>query len=217
MFNFNSEVFLIFYPHGAGGRFLQSVMCLDTSVMSVALHNSGPLGNRNLFDRLKVYLANNKDAHLDNSGHLPKYDPAEMRRSDRYVFCNHQHEWQSGIEFFKQCSNLKIIIITMSSDTSVQKLDARRKYIGKDIENDFIRNTYRVKDGEVDFLAKFTPRIEREFDTPVTFVMEVSDYWDPEIAIPMLNNFFIEQNIDPKNWEELYHIWLSTSINPDKK
>lgn len=217
MFNHDAEVFVIYYPHGCGGRFLQNTLCLDPGIMSVAIESSGPLGNKNLFDRLKDYLSTSVNAHIDNTGHLPRYIPEKMRWANRYVFCVHQAEFASATKFLNTCKNLKIIIITMSSTESLQLVDDRRKFLGKDIPDEKARATYCIQKGEQKFLDWFIENIQRELETTVDLVIDVADYWNPDIAIPTLNKYFAERNINCNNWEELYHIWLNNSIDVCKK
>ena len=205
MFNPDAEVFVIFYPHGSGGRFLYSVMCLDPSIIS-------PAGESATFDEVKEYLSGNENAHANNTDHLNSYIPTSMPYADRYVFCVHQSTYESSSKFLKICKNLKIIIITINSFAGLHLLDDRRKFLGRNIPNEVARATYRVAHDEMASLAQFIPFIEKQTGTVPGLTVDVKDYWNPDIAVSLLNKYFTEHNINCKNWEDLYHIWLANSI-----
>ena len=205
MFNPDAEVFVIFYPHGTGGRFLYSVMCLDPSIVS-------PAGESATIDEVKEYLSNNENAHANNSHHLNEYVSARMPYADRYVFCIHQNEYGPAVPFLQRCKNLKIIIITIDSFAGMYLLDKRRSFLGRNFLDETARSTYRVKPGEIELLAQFIPLIEKQTNSGPGLIIDIKDYWNPDIAVSLLNKYFSEHNINCKNWEELYHIWLANSI-----
>ncbi len=205
MFNPDAEVFVIFYPHGTGGRFLYSVMCLDPSIVS-------PAGKNATFDQVKEYLSSNENAHANNSHHLSEYGFASMPYADRYIFCIHQAEYGPAVSFLKRCKNLKIIIITIDSFAGIYLLDKRRSFLGRNVPDEIARSTYCVKPGEIEWLAQFELLIEPVTDSAAGLIIDIKDYWNPDIAIPLLNKYFTKHNINCKNWEELYHIWLDNSI-----
>lgn len=212
MFNPAAEVFVIFYPHGAGGRFLQSIMALDPSIKSVYLDSHKELHRKQTFTELKEYLSQNNDSHV-TFGHLREYDTDQMPWANRYVFCVHQIEYGSAIEFLKLCGNLKIINITIESPMSNNLIDARRKYLGRNIPDESIRSSYRIHYGEVAELREFPKFLKDNLYADPVVTLDVAQYWNPEIAVLILNNFFTEHGIDCKNWEELYHLWLTNSIS----
>ena len=206
MFNPNAEVFVIFYPHGAGGRFLYSVMCLDTSIVS-------PAGASATFDELKEYLGNNENAHANNSEHLTKYIPKQMQYADRYVFCVHQREYGPSVKFLQSCKNLKIIIITIeNSIPGFHMIDERRKFLGRKISDKVAKATYCIKPEEIEWLEHFAELISTLTTVTPELIVDIKDYWNPNIAIPLFNKYFADHNINCDNWEELYHVWLANSI-----
>jgi hypothetical protein len=205
MFNPDAEVFVIFYPHGSGGRFLYSVMCLDPSIVS-------PAGENATFDEVKEYLSSNENAHANNSHHLNEYVSARMPHADRYDFCIHQNEYGPAVPLLQRCKNLKIIIITIDSFAGMYLLDKRRSFLGRNIRDEIAKLTYCVKPGEIERLAKFGSLIEKQTNTVPGLIVDIKDYWNPDIAVSLLNKYFSEHNINCKNWEELYHIWLANSI-----
>jgi hypothetical protein len=140
-----------------------------------------------------------------------------MEYADRYVFCVHQGEFAAATNFLSTCKNLKIIIITIASDDSVQLVDTRRKILGKDVPDPVARATYCIREGEVEFLDWFIGNIQKELDCTVDLVIDVNDYWNPAVGIPVLNKYFADRNINASNWEELYHVWLTNSIDVCKK
>jgi len=206
MFNPDAEVFVIFYPHGTGGRFLYSVMCLDPSIVS-------PAGESATFDQVKKYLSSNENAHANNSYHLKEYVSACMPHADRYVFCIHQDTYRSAVPFLQRCTNLKIIIITIDSIAGMYLTDKRRSFLGRNIRDEIAKLTYCVKPGEIERLAKFGSLIGKQTNSVPGLIIDVKDYWNCNIAISVLNKYFSEHNIKCNNWEELYHIWLANSIN----
>lgn len=210
MFNFDAETFVIFYPNSAGGRFLELALALDKTIHSVA-HSKTALDKDYLFNFSKRYLAENINAHIGDSGHLPKYIPEEMEWSDRYVFCVHQAELPAGLEFFRKCKNLKPILIDIDTHDSEEQLRHRRAIFSRTAHHS-MRAGYTLYAPELKFLHNFNNAIKLKLGVWPCARIEMSDYWNPNIAIPALEKIFQEQNINNPGWQELYQIWHSTSI-----
>lgn len=210
MFNFNAETFVIFYPNSAGGRFLELSLALDPSIISIA-HSQTGIDKNYLFPSSKKYLAENINAHIGDSGHLPEYLPEKMAWGDRYVFCVHPSELPPGLEFFRKCKRLKPIVIDITTPASEEQLRQRRAIFGQSAHHDF-RAGYTLYAPELKFLYNFNNAIKLKLGVWPCARIELSDYWNPDTAIPALEKIFQDQNINNPGWQELYQIWHSTSI-----
>lgn len=210
MFNFDAETFVIFYPNSAGGRFLELAIVLDKTIHSVAYNKTG-LNKDYLFNFSKRYLAENINAHIGDSGHLPNYIPEDMEWNDRYVFCVHQFELAPGLAFFRKCKNLKPILIDITTQDSEDQLRQRRAIFAQTADP-LHRPGYSLYEPELKFLHNFNNAIKLKLGVWPCARIELADYWNPDTAIPALEKIFQDQNINNPRWQELYQIWHSTSI-----
>lgn len=210
MFNFNAETFVIFYPNSAGGRFLEMALALDPTINSVAYNKTG-IKQHNLFTSAKQYLAENINAHVGDSGHLHQYIAEDMAWSNRYVFSVHPTELPPGLEFFRKCKTLKPILIDITTPASEEQLRQRRAIFSRTAHHS-MRAGYTLYAPELKFLHNFNNAIKLKLGVWPCARIEMSDYWNPDIAIPALEKIFQEQNINNPGWQELYQIWHSTSI-----
>lgn len=214
MFNFNAETFVIVYPFAAGGRFLQMAMSLDSSVVPIHTHTLSQPSADQLFKEYKQHLEKApSDAHYNHSAHLPQYLPSELVHAERYVLCLHQVEIEPALEFLRKCQNLKAFIIETSTEESFSQLRNRRWYFAQKVTLP-MQDSYKLHPGELLKIQSVNQTFKlRTGHWPVGSI-ELADYWSPANAILLLNNLFRTHNIDPKNWEELYHIWINNVIRP---
>jgi len=212
MFNFNAETFVILYPYAAGGRFLQMAMSLDPSVTAVHTDSFRQPPYEQLLEEYKLSLTlGHNNAHYNNSGHLPEYNAENIDCGDRYVFCIHQSELAPAIQFFRKCQNLKIFIINTSTKESLQQLAQRRWFFAQRAPVSY-RDSYKLEKSELDIIRSVNETLKFRIGAWPIGSIELADYWDPEQAIPALNQFFIKHNLAPRHWEELYHIWHANAI-----
>lgn len=187
MFNFNADVYLIVYPHGAGGRFLQ--LCIDDD-------GAG-------FDIFKEYLESHQEAHIGQE-HL--YVSDEMIyifiEQDRYAFGLHPDQVPGGSsKFGRQCTNLKVISINVTTEHSQELLKQRRARLGSPAlcaNETSLKTDHHLK-------CRFW------FGKEPVLQLELEDYWEPEKAIPILSEFFKKHNLNTR-WQELYQVWYDNSI-----
>ena len=108
--NYNAEVILIIYPHGAGGRFLE--LLLGSPTVSV--------------DEFKQLIRKQKRLAWMDQPQGSFLWQSEFR--DQYVIAVHD-DIPSEDNLLK-FSNLKIIAVVATTDKSVELLGRRRKYLG---------------------------------------------------------------------------------------
>lgn len=212
MFNFNAETFVILYPYAAGGRFLQMAMSLDPTVTAVHTDMFRQVPHEYLFEEYKRCLTTgHNNAHYNGSGHLPAYNPENINHAERYVFCIHQVELAPARDFLRQCQNLKIFIINTSTDESFQQLKTRRWFFAQRVILE-MQDGYKLHKLELQTIKSVNETLKFRLGTWPIGSIELEDYWNPETAIPLLNKFFTEHNLNPNQWEELYHIWHNNAI-----
>lgn len=185
MFNANAEIFVVLYSFGAGGRFIQ--LCLE---------------NKN-YDEYARYLSQNINAHA-NSGHyrFTHEFSDTMPYLPRYVFGLHpDHVKGLNSQFLRQCKNLNLVSINVTTEKSQMLLEQRRIRLGEPPLCSY-ETSSRTTHGPV---CKF------QFGRHPILQLELEDYWDPKKAIPILDSVFTRYNINPK-WKELYQIWHANAI-----
>lgn len=201
MFNYNAEVFVIVYPVAAGGKFLQMVMHLDPA-MPVLVH--GQL--KPTHDQIINYLQTNRDAHVAENQQSPAYIES-LPAASKYVFQFHPETlgWEDVDSIMRKCTKLRPIFITCGREASRRLVNHRRL----DKQNlHFISSTERAFNNFLPHIGKLC------WSADPALVIEVEDYWNPDTAKPMLNDFFNKYNIITPGWEELYDVWHASSIAP---
>jgi hypothetical protein len=212
MFNFGAETFVILYPYAAGGRFLQMAMSLDPTVTAVHTDLFRQPSREHLFEEYKRGLTSgHNNAHFNGSGHLPDYIPENINHAERYVFCIHQAELQPATALLHRCQNLKIFIINISTNESVQQLKTRRWFFAQRIILP-LRDSYKLHAKELHTINSVNETLKFRIGAFPIGSIELEDYWNPEKAILLLNQFFAEHNLNCNRWEELYAIWHANAI-----
>jgi len=213
MFNFNAETFVILYPYAAGGRFLQMAMSLDPAITVVHTDMSEHAPYDQLFDGYRHYLktSSQHNAHYKNTGHLEEYNPEFIQHADRYAFCLHQVELEPALMFLRRCRDLKIFIINTSTDNSLRQLKTRRWFFAQRVLAE-LQDSYKLHTLELQKIKSVNETLKFRVGAWPVGSIELEDYWNPKIAIPLLNKFFAEHNINCNRWEELYHVWHANAI-----
>lgn len=212
MFNFNAETFVILYPYAAGGRFLQMAMSLDPTITAAHTDLFRQPPYEALFEEYKRSLTTgHNNAHYNGSGHLPEYIPEKIDYAERYAFCVHQAELQPAMMFLRQCRNLKIFIINTSTEESFRQLGQRRWFFAQRAPVAY-RDSYKLEKSELVNIKSVNETLKLRIGAWPVGAIELEEYWNTEQAIPKLNAFFAEHNLNCRQWEELYHVWHANAI-----
>lgn len=204
MYNFDADCFLILYPPAAGGNFLAMLLSLDKDAAGL----DGTPQKENLLDYYTEILKTNKyNAHLPFNGPLamrymmPTCQNFESLTIDakKYIFAFHPFSVDDAmIEFFKKCKNLKTITISTSTKTSKNILQRRDLKLWRRSRMPSVTSNYH--------------HIIDIGDAEPTFTIELEDFWNPAVAVPILNKFFSTHNFKIENWESLYMFWYEKMI-----
>lgn len=200
MFNFDAEVYLILYLHGAGGNFLAMLLSTDPDMCGV----DGKPQQPNLIERYKQALkSNTHNAHF-GANDVDLSDPnfvATAPHCKKYVFAYHpDYAYGVGRTFFQQCKNLKIIAINNSNDFSDAFVNKRR--------DSFIPPVVPIGIHEKTLIQCMASSCRDLFGTPVQLVLEVEHYWTPKFFVPRFEDYIaINQLKVHSAWKVLYHIW----------
>ena len=200
MFNYDAEVFVILYPFAAGGKFLQMIIKRDPGVCPVT---NAP---KPTDEQIKNYLQNNHNAHVVENESTPE-SIESMTAWPKYVFQFHQEiiEWEDINSLMRKCSRLRPIFITCGREAS-RRLVNRRRLEKNDLQ--FVTSTERAFNN---FLPGF---VNLWWNAPPALTIEVDDFWNPDHAKSILNDFFAKHKILTPGWEELYDAWHAKSIAP---
>jgi hypothetical protein len=76
------------------------------------------------------------------------------------------------------------------------------------------RDSYKLEKSELGIIRSVNETLKFRVGVWPIGSIELADYWDPEKAVPALNEFFAGQNIKCNRWEELYHLWFNNAIRP---
>jgi len=206
MFNRDSEVYLILYAHGAGGRFMQMMLSLDPGMCSI----DGMERKENLVDLYRSVLLANIDKKQFNA-HTPDHIYIQSRNkefleytpfTDRYVFAYHHDEpaFKSEIPFFRSCKNLRVIVIgtsQVSENAYMERLEKLRvgrnpsREISVDVYKNFVQTNLNVE-----------PILE----------LDTFDFWNEQKFPVIFEKFCDQHKLDCPGWLELYKIWVRNMV-----
>ena len=208
MLNLNSEVFVIYYPYGAGGRLLQMLISLDPRMCGI--DNRPRQGD--IYNQYFNTVTKNDRAHWF-AGTVP-FDHHEIfAPADRYVFQFHN----SGIDFpdavhtFSQVRDLRPIFISVNNINSAELLRRRRLGLSQsppDSAGVAFSSDERTVCAWSQQLCHYWLRVYP------ALTIELIDFWNPLAIKPILDKFFQRYNLNCEGWRELYDAWHAHTIAP---
>jgi hypothetical protein len=206
MLNFESEAFVIYYPHGAGGRFLQMLISLDPGMWGI---DNQPK-QQNIYNQYLATVTKNDRAHWFD-GTIEFNNINDFVHADRYVFQFHN----SAIEFvnvrriLQQIRKVYPIFISINDERSIELINRRRAKLNTStIDVVGVSNDERTLCNWSESLCHHWLKVDPEL------TIDLANFWNPDKAKLILNNFFQSRNLNCEGWHELYNTWHVHNIAP---